>query len=199
MKPKLHIIICSTRPGRVGPSIAQWFSEFTAEHGKFDAGPGRSGRVQPADLRRASSIRRRRTTENAHTKAWAESVRSADAFVFVTPEYNFAPPPVPHQRAELSVAGVELYARRLRELWRHLGRPARRPDGEADRDDAQDDADSGRRADADGLPRTWTRTATSSPSNLQDLGNDDARRAPRWAEALKSLRAQRKAPLKAAA
>ena len=36
MKPKLHIIIGSTRPGRVGPGIAQWFSEFTAEHGKFE-------------------------------------------------------------------------------------------------------------------------------------------------------------------
>ena len=39
MKPKLHIIIGSTRPGRVGPGIAQWFSEFTAEHGKFEPVP----------------------------------------------------------------------------------------------------------------------------------------------------------------
>jgi NAD(P)H-dependent FMN reductase len=28
-----------------------------------------------------------------HTKRWSESVRSADAFVFVMPEYNFGPPP----------------------------------------------------------------------------------------------------------
>ena len=36
MKPKLHIIIASTRPGRIGPSIAQWFSDYTAEQGKFE-------------------------------------------------------------------------------------------------------------------------------------------------------------------
>jgi len=37
MTLKLHIIICSTRPGRVGPPIAQWFHEITVEHGKFEA------------------------------------------------------------------------------------------------------------------------------------------------------------------
>ena len=31
--------------------------------------------------------------EHAHTKAWSASVAAADAFVFVTPEYNFNPPP----------------------------------------------------------------------------------------------------------
>ncbi|HTN32533.1 MAG TPA: NAD(P)H-dependent oxidoreductase, partial [Marinobacter sp.] len=37
MLPKLHVIICSTRPGRVGPSVARWFHEFAASHGGFDA------------------------------------------------------------------------------------------------------------------------------------------------------------------
>jgi NAD(P)H-dependent FMN reductase len=31
--------------------------------------------------------------ERAHTKAWSASVGAADAFVFVTPEYNYCPPP----------------------------------------------------------------------------------------------------------
>lgn len=31
--------------------------------------------------------------QHAHTKAWSEKVASADAFVFVTPEYNFSAPP----------------------------------------------------------------------------------------------------------
>ena len=31
--------------------------------------------------------------EHAHTKAWSASVDAADAFVFVTPEYNFFAPP----------------------------------------------------------------------------------------------------------
>ena len=33
----LHTIICSTRPGRVGPTIARWFNEAAQAHGKFDA------------------------------------------------------------------------------------------------------------------------------------------------------------------
>jgi NAD(P)H-dependent FMN reductase len=31
--------------------------------------------------------------EQEHTKRWSASVASADAFVFVTPEYNFTAPP----------------------------------------------------------------------------------------------------------
>ena len=88
MKPKLHIIIGSTRPGRVGPSIAQWFSEYTAEHGKFEP--------VVVDLAEFNlpvfdepEHPMKQNYHHAHTKAWAESVASADAFVFVTPEYNY--------------------------------------------------------------------------------------------------------------
>jgi hypothetical protein len=38
MKPKLHTLICSTRRGRVGPSVAQWFHDIACDHRKFDAG-----------------------------------------------------------------------------------------------------------------------------------------------------------------
>ena len=31
--------------------------------------------------------------EHDHTKQWAARIRAADAFVFVTPEYNSGPPP----------------------------------------------------------------------------------------------------------
>ncbi len=37
MAQKLHVIIGSTRPGRVGPSIAKWFNEAAKAHGAFDA------------------------------------------------------------------------------------------------------------------------------------------------------------------
>ena len=36
---------------------------------------------------------RLRRYQHAHTKAWSEIVGRGDAFVFVTPEYNFATPP----------------------------------------------------------------------------------------------------------
>lgn len=89
---KLHTIIGSTRPGRVGPSIAKWFNDFAAEHGKFEP-----VLVDLEDFKLPifdePEHPMRQNYKNAHTKAWAESVISADAFVFVTPEYNFGPPP----------------------------------------------------------------------------------------------------------
>ena len=35
-KPVLRVIIGSTRPGRVGPSVAAWIAERAREHGGFD-------------------------------------------------------------------------------------------------------------------------------------------------------------------
>ncbi len=92
MTLKLHTIVASTRPGRIGPSIAQWFNDFAAEHGKFDP-----VLVDLAEFNLPvfdePEHPRLRHYHHAHTKAWSESVASADAFVFVTPEYNFGPPP----------------------------------------------------------------------------------------------------------
>jgi NAD(P)H-dependent FMN reductase len=34
--PKLHIVIGSARPGRIGPLIARWVQDFTKEHGQFE-------------------------------------------------------------------------------------------------------------------------------------------------------------------
>jgi NAD(P)H-dependent FMN reductase len=92
MTLKLHTIIASTRPGRIGPGIAKWFNEFAAEHGKFEP-----VLVDLADfdlpLFDEPEHPLRQNYKNEHTKAWAESVKAADAFVFVTPEYNYGPPP----------------------------------------------------------------------------------------------------------
>ena len=89
---KLHTIIASTRPARIGPAIGQWFHEFAKEHGKFDA-----QLVDLADFNLPvvdephHPMRRQYTQE--HTKKWSASVNAADAVVFVTPEYNYSPPP----------------------------------------------------------------------------------------------------------
>lgn len=92
MLPKLHIIICSTRPGRVGPSVARWFYEFASSQNTFD-----TQLVDLADfnlpLLDEPFHPRMQQYQHAHTKAWSKSVASADAYIFVTPEYNFSPPP----------------------------------------------------------------------------------------------------------
>ncbi|MEI9888298.1 MAG: NAD(P)H-dependent oxidoreductase [Rhizomicrobium sp.] len=92
MALKLHTVIVSTRPGRQGPAIAHWFHERAKEHGKFDA-----QLIDLADfelpLLDEPHHPMRRDYTKAHTRKWSASVDSADAFVFVTPEYNYTPPP----------------------------------------------------------------------------------------------------------
>ena len=89
---KLHTIICSTRPGRRGPAVAQWSHQLAWQHNGFDA-----ALVDLAEVSRPlfnepehPVLQRYR---HDHTKRWAASVNAADAYVFVTPEYNFRPPP----------------------------------------------------------------------------------------------------------
>ncbi len=90
--PKLSVVIGSTRPGRVGLPIGQWFFERAKAHGKFQ--------VDLVDLKELNlplmdepKHPRLGEYENDHTKAWSAIVKASDAFVFVTPEYNFSAPP----------------------------------------------------------------------------------------------------------
>ena len=89
---KLDIIVASTREERVGPSIAAWALERAQGHGKFE--------VKIVDLKTVNlplldepKHPRFRQYQNAHTKAWSAIVDAADAFVFVTPEYNYGMAP----------------------------------------------------------------------------------------------------------
>lgn len=92
MALKLNVIIGSTRPGRVGPSIAKWFEAYAREHGAFE--PVLVDLVA-SELPVYDEPRHPRLQqyEHAHTKAWSQSVDSADAYAFVTPEYNYFAPP----------------------------------------------------------------------------------------------------------
>jgi NAD(P)H-dependent FMN reductase len=88
----LHVIVASTRPGRIGPAIADWFSRFAGHYEDLD--------VRLVDLAEMDlplldepAHPRMQKYENEHTKRWSATVDSADAFVIVTPEYNFSSPP----------------------------------------------------------------------------------------------------------
>lgn len=89
--PTLQIVVASTRPGRKGPAIGAWIQEIAGAHGTFD--------VQFVDLAEVSlplldepAHPRLRQYTHEHTKRWSALVDSADAFVFVMPEYNFGVP-----------------------------------------------------------------------------------------------------------
>ena len=88
---KLNIIIGSTRPGRAGPKVAEWFRKFAEDHGKFEVAliDLNDFRLPVYDEPKHPRIQE---YEKDHTKAWSESVASADAYVFVTPEYNYVAP-----------------------------------------------------------------------------------------------------------
>jgi NAD(P)H-dependent FMN reductase len=91
MPLKLAIVIGSTRPGRVGPSVAAWFLGVAREHGAFDV-----TLIDLADLDLPLLDEphhpSKQLYQHAHTKRWAELVADADAFVFVTPEYDYFAP-----------------------------------------------------------------------------------------------------------
>lgn len=89
---RLHTVIASTRPGRVGPAVAEWFHNSAVQHGGFDAHLIDLASVA-LPLYDEPKHPRLQDYQHEHTRAWARSVRAADAFVFVTPEYNHGPPP----------------------------------------------------------------------------------------------------------
>lgn len=84
---KLHIIIASTRPGRVGRTVADWFiSQVPADLG-FE--------VEVVDLAEVAlplldepNHPAEHVYVHEHTRRWSANVASADAFVLVMPEYN---------------------------------------------------------------------------------------------------------------
>jgi NAD(P)H-dependent FMN reductase len=86
--PRLQIIIASTRPGRVGLPVARWFEAQARAHGAFE--------VELVDLLELNlpfmdepNHPRLAQYTHQHTKHWSALVAAADAFVFVTPEYNY--------------------------------------------------------------------------------------------------------------
>ena len=88
----LLVVIASVRPGRVGEPVANWFVPIAEADDRF--------RVEVADLKELNlplmdepNMPGRREYTKAHTKNWSQIVDRADAFVFVTPEYNATPAP----------------------------------------------------------------------------------------------------------
>ena len=92
MASKLHVVVTSTRPGRLGPAVARWFEGFARTHGGFDP-----VLVDLADFDLPVYDEPKhpitRQYQHEHTKRWSASVAAADAYAFVLPEYNYFPPP----------------------------------------------------------------------------------------------------------
>ncbi|MFJ6567622.1 NADPH-dependent FMN reductase [Streptomyces sp. NPDC091292] len=77
----------STRPGRRGPAVADWFHSVALRHAGFAtelvdlAEVGLPLLDEPRPPQRGDYA-------HDHTRRWSETVRAADAYAFVVPEYN---------------------------------------------------------------------------------------------------------------
>jgi NAD(P)H-dependent FMN reductase len=85
---QLKMIIASTRPGRKGPAVASWIEGIARKHPAFE--------VTMLDLQKINlpffdepHHPRLQKYEHEHTKRWSETIAGGDAFIFVTPEYNY--------------------------------------------------------------------------------------------------------------
>lgn len=86
--PTLMIIIASTRPGRVGLPVGQWFEARARAHAGFDVDFADLAEIDLPFLDEPNHPRLKQYTHQ-HTKDWSARVSAADAFAFVTPEYNY--------------------------------------------------------------------------------------------------------------
>ena len=84
---KLAIIIASTRPGRVGLPVGQWFAERAEAHGGFDVEVLDLAEIALPMMDEPNHPRLRQYTQQ-HTKEWSATIDACDAFAFVMPEYN---------------------------------------------------------------------------------------------------------------
>jgi NAD(P)H-dependent FMN reductase len=120
-RPVLQVIIASTRPGRIGEAFARWFVPIAEKHGAFE--------VEVVDLAEVDlpfmdepKHPRLGQYQHEHTRRWSATVSRADAFVFVTPEYNYGYNAVLHKEwadkavGFLSYGGVAAGTRSVQQL-----------------------------------------------------------------------------------
>ena len=81
---QLRIVVSSTRPGRIGPKVAEWVAAQA---------PASEWEVELLDLSSLpffdeEDMPRNGNYAKPHTKDWASKVFESDAIVVVTPQYN---------------------------------------------------------------------------------------------------------------
>jgi NAD(P)H-dependent FMN reductase len=86
-RPKVGIIIGSTRPGRHGEAVAKWVYEIARKRkdAEFELVDLKDHPLPLLDEPIPASAGQ---YAQGHTRTWAAKIASLDAFVFVTPEYN---------------------------------------------------------------------------------------------------------------
>ncbi len=85
---KLKIITSTVRPGRKGPLVANWIYEFAKRHTNFDIELLDLAEINLPMMNEANHPVLKKY-EHEHTKRWSAKIDEADAFIFVTAEYDY--------------------------------------------------------------------------------------------------------------
>jgi NAD(P)H-dependent FMN reductase len=89
---RLGVVLTSTREGRIGAPVTEWFLDRARAHAGFEVEFIDLKAVNLPMLSEPNHPRLRKYTQ-ATTQAWSATVESLDALVFVSPEYNYGTPP----------------------------------------------------------------------------------------------------------
>lgn len=90
-KPHIQVIVGTTRPNRVGRTIADWFMDQVKDR---DDMTFELVDLAEVDLPLYNEPRsaKQDNYEFDYTKKWAEKIKQADGYVWITGEYNHAVP-----------------------------------------------------------------------------------------------------------
>ena len=87
----VKIIVSSTRPGRKGPAVASWINQLCTQRGDMNIEVLDLAVINLPFMDEAEHPRFRKYAHE-HTKKWSRAIDEADAFIFVTAEYNYGYP-----------------------------------------------------------------------------------------------------------
>lgn len=87
----LQIIIGSTRPGRVGLKVGEWFYDLAKTQQLFSVELLDLAEINLPFMDEPNHPRLHRYTKQ-HTIQWSEIITRGDAYIFITPEYNYGIP-----------------------------------------------------------------------------------------------------------
>ena len=85
---RLMVVIASTRPGRVGLPVAEWFADRARAESAFELDVADLAELDLPMMDEPNHPRFGKY-EHQHTRDWSARVDAADAFAFVMPEYNY--------------------------------------------------------------------------------------------------------------
>ncbi|HRE49772.1 MAG TPA: NAD(P)H-dependent oxidoreductase [Flavitalea sp.] len=85
---KLKIISSTVRPGRKGPVVVKWIADLASKNDNFEIEVLDLGEINLPMMNEPHHPSLKKY-QHEHTKWWSAKIDEADAFIFVTAEYDY--------------------------------------------------------------------------------------------------------------